>query len=162
MDLPLKAPATTKTYSSTIISTTSNRPNIPPKSVVDMVTSWMGEGGEELDPDRGENRMLPAMTPVLETAACMGSMHSAVVPLIGLAKWTCIYPLIAKVHGTEVSIEVYKNTFCICYDQGIFPLSLFKTTTHTQDSTSASWSTLLTLTRRENSFGLKSLVPKRW
>jgi len=101
MDLPLKAPATTKTYSSTIISTTSNRPNIPPKSVVDMVTSWMGEGGEELDPDRGENRMLPAMTPVLETAACMGSMHSAVVPLIGLAKWTCIYPLIAKVHGTE-------------------------------------------------------------
>ena len=110
MELPLRAPgATTKTvYSSTIIPTVSDRPNVPPKCVVDLVTGWMGEGnpvGSGEDPDEvvtsshGDeaSRMLPAMCPALESAASLpGSPQSAVVPLVGLAKWTCIHPILVK------------------------------------------------------------------
>ena len=46
-----------------------------------------------------ESRMLPAITPVLESTACLGTTAST--PLIALAKWAIIHPLIAKASASN-------------------------------------------------------------
>ena len=108
MDLPLRAkPSATKTYSSTIIQSASCKPNTPPKCVVDLVTSWMGEGGDQLLPAQEENRLLPGMAPALESAACLGT--NSTVPLMGLAKWTCLQPIVAKVQGSPDSVTDHET-----------------------------------------------------
>jgi len=109
MELPLRAPTSTKTYSSTIIPTISDRLDIPPQCVIDLLTGWMGEGGsgdEEDVTSHETDRMLPAMCPALDSAASLpGSPHSAVVPLIGLAKWTCLHPILVKVQGAQSMVD---------------------------------------------------------
>ena len=76
-----------KNYSSTIIAAPSKTSNFPPKTVLHVVNSWMT--GSEC-----QDRLLPTMVPCLISASCLGQSNTN--PLLGLARWTVLYPLVAS------------------------------------------------------------------
>lgn len=83
-----------KNYSSAIIVTADQASNLPPTAVVNIINGWM-TGGEE------PSRLVPALTPVLNSSAGLGASaaHQALTPLVGLAKWSILHPLVSSKLG---------------------------------------------------------------
>jgi len=122
LDLAFKTQATSaKTYSSTIISNPNTKWNNPPKCVIDLLVCWMGEGGEGAgssedvaSPPRHaphHHRMLPAMTPFLESAVSSLGTQSGSVPVMGVAKWCVIHPLVFRSNQGGASSKYEEESF---------------------------------------------------
>ena len=91
-----------KNYSSTIITNSAKTNTYPPPTVVDLLTCWMGETDSLVD---DHCRMLPAMSPVLNSTSCLANQSST--PLLGLAKWAVSFPLFAQRRDTGLRGEQF-------------------------------------------------------